>query len=229
MGIAELFSSIAPTYDRLNHLLSLNLDRRWRRRLAGLARIPPNARILDACTGTADLALELARRAPGARITGIDFCAEMLEIGRRKAARRPLPAALELVAGDVMRLPFTDRSFDVVSIGFGLRNLPDRPKGLAELVRVLKPGGQLLVLEFAPPGAAFPGGPARFYLGCIVPWLGRRVSGSPGAYRYLSTSIAQFTPPAQVAGLMAAAGLQAVEAVRLSGGIVYLYSGRRPG
>ncbi len=228
MNVAELFTGIAPSYDRLNHLLSLNLDRRWRRALVARARLPERPVVLDACTGTADLAIELALRVPGASITGIDFSEGMLELGRRKAASLPLRADLTLAQGDVMGLPFADGSFDLVTVGFGLRNLPERERGLAEMRRLLRPGGQLLILEFAPPAPGLLGALFRLYLAGIVPWIGGRVSGSKPAYRYLFTSIVAFPPPGRVQEMMRSAGLVAVEAFALSGGLVYLYSGLRP-
>ena len=147
--VRALFAASARTYDLLNHLFSLCADHRWR---AALGRAVPAtaARVLDVCTGTGDVAFFLARRLPAARVTGIDFSERMLELGRRKARRRRLEGRVELVLGDALRLPFADRSFDAVTVAFGLRNLTDRRLGLREMARVLRPGGRLLVLEFSP-------------------------------------------------------------------------------
>jgi demethylmenaquinone methyltransferase/2-methoxy-6-polyprenyl-1,4-benzoquinol methylase len=247
MNVAQLFSGIARAYDFLNHLFSLNQDRRWRRRLAAQAvpvpqasdasggapvsrapgaagaEPPHTARVLDLCTGTADLAIELARRLPSAVITGLDFSPAMLEIGREKVRRRKLQQRIRLRHGDVLRLPFEDGSFDLAAMAFGLRNLEAREEGLREACRVLRGGGRLLLLEFAPPADSVPGKLFRWYLRTVIPLIGGWVSGSTSAYRYLFSSIVTFLKPERIEELLAEAGFISFHAIPLSGGIAYLY------
>ncbi len=234
--VQALFSGAAHTYDFLNHLFSLQADRRWRAALVRAARLRPGRRVLDVCTGTADVAIALARRlrrlegggpAAGGRVVGIDFSERMLERGRRKVRRRGLEDRIALAQADALRLPFAGGSFDLVSIAFGLRNLADRRLGIREMARVLRPGGRLLVLEFSPPPPGWTGRMYAWYLGRWMPMVGGLVSGSAAAYRYLHSSIAAFPRPPQVAALLEEAGLQRVSWRRLSGGIACLHRGIR--
>ena len=149
--VREMFDSIAPRYDLLNHLLSFGVDRLWRRRMVGVVAAGTPAAILDVAAGTGDVAVALARRLPAARITGIDLSGEMLAVGRGKVARRGLCDRIELVQGDAEQLPFPDGTFDAVTIGFGIRNFGSIEAGLAEAFRVLRPGGRLCILEFSTP------------------------------------------------------------------------------
>jgi len=214
-----MFTSIAHRYDFLNHALSLNIDRRWRRQLVEVCNVKPGECVLDVATGTGDVAIEFGRRTSAACIVGLDPSSGMLEVARKKVAS-DLRAAL--VSGDALALPFADRSFDVVTIAFGLRNLPDYARGVGEMARVLRPGGRLVVLEFLPPrGAArlvF-----RSYIATVLPVLGRAVSGSPEAYRYLASSIGEFIDAESVRELMSNAGLQQATTQRLTGGIAGLH------
>ncbi len=223
--VLELFERVVPVYDRLNHLFSLGIDRSWRRSLVGQARLGGGADVLDACTGTGDVAIELARRWPAARLTGLDASPGMLARGRQKLRRAGLAQRVKLLQGDVLALPFPDRRFDCATIAFGLRNLADRQRGLSELARVLRRGGRLLVLELQPPGPTLAGRLYRLYLGKIMPWAGGLLSGSPETYRHLHSSIAAFLPPARVLQLLQAAGLRSLEYQRLSGGIAGLFQG----
>jgi demethylmenaquinone methyltransferase/2-methoxy-6-polyprenyl-1,4-benzoquinol methylase len=223
----RMFSTIAHRYDFLNHALSLNIDRRWRRELVRIASVGAGARVLDVATGTADVAIEFARRTQAASITGLDPSSGMLEVGRAKLAGDPAFAGrVELIEGDAMALPFPDASFDAVTIAFGLRNLPDYERGVREMARVLRPGGTLAVLEFLPPSGA-----ARIvfraYIATVMPVIGRAISGSNDAYRYLASSIGTFIRADDVRALMAAAGLENVATRRLTGGIAGLHSGVR--
>ncbi len=220
----RMFTAIARRYDLLNHVLSFNVDRQWRRALVAYARAHAGERVVDVATGTADVAIEFARRTRAAEITGLDPSAGMLEVGREKIERATLARPVTLVEGDALSLPFADASVDVVSIAFGLRNLPDYETGLREMARVLKPGGRLVILEFLPPrGAALLG--YRLYLGTVLPVAGRLISGSPEAYGYLSESIRGFVEASEVRSLLSGAGLRRVESRRLTGGIAALYRG----
>ena len=223
--ILELFERVVPVYDRLNHLFSLGSDRSWRRLLVEQARVPAGAHVLDACTGTADVAIALALRRPGARLTGLDASAGMLARGREKVRRAGLENRVELLQGDLLALPFADGRFDCATIAFGLRNLGERARGAAELVRVLRRGGRLLVLEFLPPGRTPAGRLYRLYLGRVMPWAGGLLSGSPQTYRHLFTSIDSFPPPGGVLELLRAAGLRRLEFRPLSFGIAGLFQG----
>ena len=226
-GTPRMFSSIARRYDLLNHILSFNIDRRWRRLLVAHAAVQPGERVLDVATGTADVAIEFARGTQAGEITGLDASPGMLEVGRAKLARRGLATRIRLMDGDALALPFADASFDVVTIAFGLRNLPDYGQGMAEMARVLAPGGRVLVLEFLPPeGAArllF-----RSYTATVLPVVGRAISGSPEAYAYLASSIGSFVTAQAVRELMARAGLERAESRRLTLGIAGLHRGVRP-
>ncbi len=221
-----MFSSIAPRYDLLNHLLSLNIDRRWRRAAVDALRWEerPAGRYLDNCAGTLDLALELARR-PGFRglVVGSDFAYPMLARGEEK--RHGLP--IQPVCADALRLPYDDASFDGATVGFGVRNLAGLDEGLAEMARVLKPGARLVVLEFTTPTWQ----PFRalyfFYFLHILPLIGRMISKHGSAYDYLPASVLRFPEPAELARRMESAGFHSVAWRRLTGGIVALHHGVR--
>jgi demethylmenaquinone methyltransferase / 2-methoxy-6-polyprenyl-1,4-benzoquinol methylase len=220
----RMFSAIARRYDLLNHVLSGNVDRRWRRALVTTTETRPGEDVLDVATGTADVAIEFARRARAGSITGVDLSPGMLGVGRDKLERAGLSGRIRLVEGDALSLPFADESFDVVTIAFGLRNLPDYGRGVAEMTRVLRPGGRLVVLEFLPPrGAALLA--YRAYLATFLPLAGRLISGSGEAYGYLAASIREFLDPTEVETLLATAGLARVESRRLTAGIAGLYRG----
>ena len=225
----RMFSSIARRYDFLNHALSLNIDRRWRRELVRAADVGPGHRVLDVATGTADVAITFARRTQAAWITGLDPASGMLEVGHEKLTRDSgAGARVQLIEGDALDLPFADASFDAVTIAFGLRNLPDYARGVGEMARVLRPGGRLVVLEFLPPSGA-----ARIvfrsYIATVLPLVGRAVSGSPEAYRYLASSIGSFIEAEDVRTLLSGAGLSSVTTQRLTGGIAGLHRGIKAG
>ncbi len=219
-----MFDAIAHRYDVLNHLLSFNIDRRWRRELVAFADVRAGERVLDVATGTADAAIAFAHRTAAEAIVGLDPSAGMLEVGRAKLARDARCDRVQLLEGDALALPYDDASFDVVAIAFGLRNLPDYRRGVAEMARVLRPGGRLLVLDFAPPrGAKLLA--HRAYLATLLPLAGKAVSGYGAAYRYLVSSIRAFLDEEGVRGALSSCGLVRVEARRLTGGIVILYRG----
>jgi demethylmenaquinone methyltransferase/2-methoxy-6-polyprenyl-1,4-benzoquinol methylase len=221
-----MFDRIAGRYDLLNRILSFGSDRSWRRKTAAaLALAPGPARVLDVATGTGDLAIEIARRWPDAHVIGIDPSLQMLGIGRLKVAARRLDARIELRAGDALGLAIEDASCDGAAIAFGLRNLPDRRRGLAELARVVRPGGRVCVLELAEPRGVL--GPlARLHVHRVAPRLGAWMSGAK-EYRYLARSIAAFPPADVVAGMMAEAGLRVIEARPLTFGVCTLFVGEK--
>jgi demethylmenaquinone methyltransferase/2-methoxy-6-polyprenyl-1,4-benzoquinol methylase len=220
-----MFSEIAPRYDLLNHVLSFNIDRLWRRKLVRMAALPDRGHALDACTGTGDVAIGFARAHKKATICGVDRSNGMLGVGRQKVARKNLTDRITFYNGDVLALPFATGAFDAVTIAFGLRNLPDYAAGVAEMTRVLKPGGRLLVLDFAPPEGGLYLRGYRFYLENILPVVGGIVSGSRRAYRYLSGSIEGFFSPQEALDVMRRAGLEELDATKLSGGVAYIYRG----
>ncbi len=223
--VREMFGRIAPRYDLLNHLLSMEFDKRWRRRVAKkFSHILHE--VLDLCCGTGDLAFAFRREAPkGAVIIGADFAPEMLVRARAKAAA--LGAAVEFVEADALQLPFPEGSFDLVSCAFGFRNLANYEQGLREILRVLKPGGAAGILEFAePPGRVF-GAAYRFYFRRILPRLGGIISGNAAAYAYLPASVGNFPSPEELKKLLERAGFVDAGFERWTGGIVTLHTGCR--
>ncbi len=229
-----MFAEISPRYDILNRLLSLGIDRAWRAR--AVAALAPSVRsdrrsrgsappALDICCGTGDLSLELATG--GFAVTGVDFCHEMLVLGRSKAQRNGLHA-LRLAEADALSLPFRDGSFEAATIAFGVRNLQDLATGLGEMMRVLRPGGRLAVLEFGRPRGPLLSFLYRAYLSSFVPLVGRLVSGDPQAYTYLSTSIRGFHDQEVFPRLLRDAGFSEVRVEELTGGIANLYLARKP-
>jgi demethylmenaquinone methyltransferase/2-methoxy-6-polyprenyl-1,4-benzoquinol methylase len=225
-GSGAMFDRIARRYDLLNRVLSLGLDRRWRRRTTAALGLGAGARVLDLATGTGDLALEILRQHPDAHVVGVDPSRGMLDIARDKAARRGAADRLALEVGVAEELPFEDRSFDAVTIAFGLRNVPDRARGLAEMSRVLRPGGRLAVLELGEPRGRVLGPLARFHIHRVVPRLGALLSGAR-EYRYLETSIAAFPPPEQVTEMLAAVGLTPARPRPFVFGACHLFVGER--
>ncbi len=225
--IGEMFSSIAPRYDLLNRLLSLGIDRRWRR--AAAAAIPggPGGRHLDVATGTGDVALAIFRRkGRGAFVAGADISVEMMRIGREKAARAGLAGRMAFVRAPGEALPFRDGAFDSASVAFGIRNVVDRARGLAEMCRVVRPGGRVIVLEFSLPDASVVGAAYRFYFTRVLPRIGGLVSRR-SAYAYLPESVREFPPPPVFAEMMRAAGCASVTRRPLTFGIATLYVGVR--
>lgn len=223
-AVRSMFDRIAPRYDLLNRVLSAGTDVRWRRAAVDLLDLPPAGRVLDLCTGTADLLLEALGRDAAARGVGVDLSSGMLARGARKLRDRGLDARAGLLAGDAERLPLRDAWFDGALVAFGIRNVSDRPRALREARRVLKPGGRLVVLEFSMPrgllGAAY-----RLYFGRVLPLVGRVVSGDASAYTYLPASVAVFPEPPEFGALMEQAGFQSVRWRPLTGGIAHLYRG----
>jgi len=224
--IAGMFDSIAPRYDLLNRVLSLGLDQRWRQRGVSELRLGEGSRILDLCTGTADLALAVIGRQPNASVIGVDFSAAMLERGLAKV-RAAHAGRIHLVRGDATRIPLPDRSCDGATVGFGIRNVAEPERALAELSRVLKPGGRLAILEFGQP--RIPGIRTLYswYFRYLLPAIGRRVSRHQSAYAYLPASVGSFPAPDEFARTIGSHGFVSVQAVPLTLGIVYLYVATR--
>jgi demethylmenaquinone methyltransferase/2-methoxy-6-polyprenyl-1,4-benzoquinol methylase len=227
--VREMFAGIASRYDLLNHLLSGNTDKRWRRLVAKKLQAAlslKGARALDVACGTGDLSLALAK-ATGAQVVGTDFCRPMLELAARKAETN-VSSEIPFVEGDALKLPFTDESFDAVTIAFGLRNLSSIETGLKELFRVLKPGGRAAILEFSRP--VVPGFRSLFqlYFTRVLPKIGGAISGSPGAYEYLPDSVSRFPDQKRLAAMMEDVGFREVEYQNLTGGIAALHLGTRP-
>jgi demethylmenaquinone methyltransferase / 2-methoxy-6-polyprenyl-1,4-benzoquinol methylase len=225
--IRGMFSAIAPRYDLLNHLLSLSIDRYWRRRTLSILtrRIGPGRSVLDLCTGTGDLAILLSRRH---RVIGCDFAHAMLVLAAQKAGQTRTEQRLGLVEADALCLPFPAESFDAVTIAFGLRNLADYEDGLREMRRVLKPGGVIGILEFSKPALPVFRQLYFFYFSRILPKVGEWISGKPGAYSYLCRSVREFPPESELKALAHAAGLRYVGSHAFTGGIAGLYLAERP-
>ncbi|MBR1514687.1 MAG: bifunctional demethylmenaquinone methyltransferase/2-methoxy-6-polyprenyl-1,4-benzoquinol methylase UbiE [Bacteroidales bacterium] len=221
--IAAMFDRISPNYDRLNHLLSFNIDKVWRRKTVREASKQRPVCILDLATGTADLAILLAKKNPQAHITGMDISERMLTIGKKKIEKEKLDSQIELQLGDAAALTFEDSSFDAVTCAFGVRNFEDLEKGLSEISRVLRPRGQAVILDFSMP-RMFPVKQVyRFYFKHILPRIGRAVSKDAGAYSYLPDSVESFPKPNEFLMMLADHGLKHLKAKKLSCGIAMLY------
>jgi demethylmenaquinone methyltransferase / 2-methoxy-6-polyprenyl-1,4-benzoquinol methylase len=218
--VRAMFDRIARFYDVMNSVMTAGLHHQWRRRAADLAQIGPGSRVLDVATGTGDLALELSRRvAPGGEVVGSDFSEQMLERARAKAP------ALRFEWGNALELPYADGEFDAATVGFGARNFSDLDRGLAEMARVVRPGGRVVVLEITtptrPPLSTF----YRVWFDRLVPLMGR----FDDAYTYLPNSVKRFPGPRDLAGRLAGAGLSDVRYVLTAGGIIALHVGVKPG
>lgn len=228
--IAGMFDQIAGRYDMLNAVLSGGLDRYWRWRAIRSLHLSGQEVLLDVCTGTADVALKaLARRAGAVRAVGVDFAGAMLAQGLRKARAAALEPRLQLVRGDAMRLPAGTASVDAVTVAFGIRNVERPAVACAEMLRVLRPGGRLAILEFGLPGPALVRAAYLAYFQHVLPRIGRLVSRHTGAYSYLPQSVGAFPWGQAFADQLVAAGFSEVRSRSLTGGTVYLYTARRPG
>jgi demethylmenaquinone methyltransferase/2-methoxy-6-polyprenyl-1,4-benzoquinol methylase len=227
--ISGMFDAIALQYDRLNHLLSGGMDRRWRRRAIRELRLTGRERLVDVCTGTADLAIEGATHKGGAAgsVVGIDFAGEMLRIGLAKVRAAGLAPRVTLARGDAMHLPLRDQSFDAATIAFGIRNVADPLAGCRELHRVLSPGGRLAILEFGMPTMPVVAGVYAWYFRAVLPRIGRLVSKHADAYNYLPASVSAFPSGEGFVKILRQAGFSTVRAVPLMFGAVYLYVAER--
>ena len=222
-----MFDAIAPRYDLLNHVLSAGMDRRWRDQAIEALALPPGARIVDLCTGTGDLAIAATRIVAPVSVVGVDFSSQMLRLGLAKLQSLQLTGVVRLIRADATRIPLTDASCDAATIGFGIRNVAEPERALAELARVLRPGGRLAILEFGQP--RIPGIRTLYtwYFRYLLPLVGRAVSKHHSAYSYLPASVGHFPPPAEFSRILAATGFSQVQAVPLTFGIVYLYVAAR--
>lgn len=224
-----MFGHIAPTYDLLNHLLSFNVDKYWRWRTT--RTVPPDGDgpILDLCTGTGDLALAYDRVARGQkRIVGADFCHEMLERASDKIRRAGADSRITFVEADAQRLPLPDNAFQIVTVAFGLRNVTDTDRGIAEMVRVTRPAGRVAILEFSRPRSRLFGAAYRFYFRTVLPCIGQLISRSKeNAYRYLPASVQEFPDGEALAERLRRQGLVDVRWYPLTFGIATLYVGRK--
>jgi demethylmenaquinone methyltransferase / 2-methoxy-6-polyprenyl-1,4-benzoquinol methylase len=225
--IAGMFDSIAPRYDFLNHLLSAGLDRGWRERAVTELALAPGARVIDLCTGTADVALAIAHRDPGYAVVGVDFAAAMLRLGLTKVRDAGFDRRIRLLRGDATRIPLADASCDAATIAFGIRNVAEPVAALAELARVLRPGARLAILEFGQPRLPGVSTLYRWYFTYLLPRVGKAVSKHGQAYSYLPASVGTFPPPDEFARILASHGFHKVRPVPLSLGIVYLYVAER--
>lgn len=227
--VRQMFGEIAPRYDLLNHVLSLNIDRYWRWKTVRLAEPRATAPILDVCTGTGDLALAYHRRTGGqVSIVATDFCAEMLVIGQRKRRQAGVAGELLFIQADTQQLPFASEQFQLVTVAFGLRNVADTDRGLREMARVCQPGGRVAILEFSLPGRQ----PLRalygWYFRHILPRLGQWLAANrQNAYNYLPASVGEFAEGEGLATRMRAAGLESVRCLPFTFGIATLYLGTK--
>ena len=226
--IRGMFDRISGVYDLMNSAMTAGLHHRWRERAADRAELRPGDAALDACCGTGDFAFELAGRvAPGGYVVGSDFSESMLDVARRKAEQRGTPSPVRFEWGDALSLSYDDATFDAVTVGFGVRNLADLDRGVAELARVLKPGGRLVILEITnptrPPLSTF----FSVWFDRLVPVLGT-LAGDRVAYSYLPESVKRFPPPVGLAAIMDRAGLERIRYTVLAGGIIAIHSGARP-
>lgn len=227
-AIRQMFDDIAPRYDLLNRLLSFGIDRRWRQRAVRQLDVPPGGRVLDVATGTGDVALEIARQTDSSvRIVGADFTQGMLVIGDAKAAASPYAGRIVLVNAACEALPSPQGVFDGVTIAFGIRNVVDRAAGLREMTRVLKPGGRLVVLEFATPRSRLFRAIYLGYFHHLLPRLGGLLSRR-SAYQYLPESVQGFPDRATFLAMMGDAGLTGLRTIELTGGIAVIYVGSKP-
>jgi len=226
--ISGMFDAIAARYDLLNTVLSGGLDRYWRRRAIASLKLTGRERLLDVCTGTADVAIGAARRSKGAaRVVGVDFSRSMLTHGLAKVRAAALSDRIQLIRGDAMALPAANESVDAVTIAFGIRNVQRPEIACQELMRVLKAGGRLAILEFGTPHSPVFAPICHWYSHHVLPRIGRFVSRHEGAYNYLPESIGAFAYGGEFAGILRAAGFSHVRARPLMLGAVYLYTGTK--
>ena len=223
-----MFDAIAARYDLLNHLLSAGIDRRWRKRAIRSLSLTGRERVLDLCTGTADLAIAAVSAQPAARrVVGVDFAQAMLRVGHGKVLRERLSGRIELLRGDASRIPLRDGVVDAITIGFGIRNVEDTAAACGEMRRVLAPGGRIAILEFAIPSTPGIRTCYLWYFNTVLPMIGRMVSRHSAAYGYLPASVGAFASPDEFVTILRQHGFVDVTAMRLTFGIVVLYTANR--
>lgn len=223
--IQQMFGTIAPRYDFLNRMLSFGIDRRWRKKAVRLLKYREGARILDVATGTGDVALEIARTTPpSVKITGADFCKEMIDLGQIKAAQSAYAERIDFKVAPCEDLPFANETFDSITIAFGIRNVVDRKLGLAEMWRVLRPGGRMIILEFSTPRSQMFRQIYYFYFRRLLPVIGGLVS-KYNAYKYLPDSVLEFPSHEEFAAMIEDAGFRSVHIRELTFGIASIYVG----
>jgi demethylmenaquinone methyltransferase/2-methoxy-6-polyprenyl-1,4-benzoquinol methylase len=226
--VAAMFDGIATVYDRMNAVMTAGLHDRWRERAADLAAPPPGGRALDVATGTGDLAFALARRiGAGGEVVGLDFSTAMLAEAERKAARAGHGAAISFEQGNALSLPYADHSFDAATVGFGARNFADLERGLAEMTRVVRPGGRVVVLEITTPRRPPLSWFFSIWFDRLVPAIGR-LAGDAAAYSYLPTSVRRFPAPEGLAAALERTGLEGIRYRLTAGGIIALHVGSVP-
>lgn len=223
-GSGEMFDRIAARYDLMNQIISLGLDRGWRTALVSSLGISTGGQVLDVATGTGDVALAIASTHAKSKVIGLDPSEGMLEVGRKKVRKRDMTEQVRLDFGDAQAMPYETDTFDAACISFGIRNVPDRVKGLSEMARVTKPGGRVCILELSEPRGSLMSPFARFHVHHVVPLLGALLSGD-WEYRYLQKSIAAFPPPQEFSKVMEEAGLENVSTKRFLFGVAHLYIG----
>ena len=223
-SVKKLFEKVAFSYDLQNSVLSMGMDIVWRKRLSAILDIPSDGLVLDAATGTGEVAIEIKKQHPESRIIGIDFAPSMLEIGVKKI-RAAGTGSMLLAAGDICNLPFEDNRFHAITISFGIRNVENRPKGIMEFYRVLRPGGLLYVMEFAYPENRFIKYLYSFYFRHILPPVGNFIAKTPGSYDYLVESVDGFPSPENFTGELSLTGFREIEIFNLTFGIARIYRG----
>ena len=225
--IQQMFGTIAPRYDLLNRMLSFGIDRRWRKKAVKMVKYREGARILDVATGTGDVALEIARSTPATvRITGADFCKEMVDLGQVKVAQSPYADRIDFKVAPCEDLPFPDNTFDSITIAFGIRNVVDRKLGLAEMWRVLRPGGRMIILEFSTPRSLLFRQIYYFYFRRMLPMIGGLIS-TYNAYKYLPDSVLEFPSHEEFSLMMSDAGFCNVKICELTFGIASIYAAEK--
>lgn len=228
-GVKKMFDNIAPDYDKLNHILSLNIDKRWRKKaVRELADESRPMKVLDVACGTGDFTIEIAKKvAKGSEVVGVDISEGMIAVGREKIAKSDINATM--VVADCEALPYDEGTFDRISVGFGVRNFEHLELGLSEMYRVLTPGGKCVILELSVPSNRFIRWCYKLYFLKILPFIGGLVSGHRGAYEYLPASVLRFPSPDKFMEIMKSSGFDVVEHRSLTMGICRMYIGKKTG
>ena len=226
-GVRKLFDNIAPDYDKLNHILSLNIDKGWRKKaVRNLVDTQEPLKVLDVACGTADFTIEIAQKvAKGSEVIGVDISEGMMAVGREKIKKAGVSA--ELLVADCEDLPYADNTFDRISVGFGVRNFEHLELGLSQMCRVLTPGGKLVILELSVPSNAFVRWCYKLYFLKILPAIGGMISGNRGAYEYLPASVLRFPGPEKFIPMLKSAGFTQVEHTSLTLGICRMYVAKK--